>query len=179
MGDLGSIPGHGNPLQYSCLRIPWTEEPGRLQSMGSPRVRHNWVTEDSTTQHLKNQWLYWDVIHIPHDSPTFEQLKVYTWMVFGMFTELCMHHHNDFRPPPPTLPPQRSHTPTSGQSLLPETPLPWQPLKDFLSHWFVFAGWLMQIGSHNPWCFLTDFSHLLYVLRVHSWCDMYPEFIPL
>ena len=22
-------------------RIPWTEEPGGLQSMGSPRVRHN------------------------------------------------------------------------------------------------------------------------------------------
>jgi hypothetical protein len=22
-------------------RIPWTEEPGRLQSMGSPRVRHD------------------------------------------------------------------------------------------------------------------------------------------
>ena len=25
-------------------RIPWTEEPGRLQSMGSPRVGHNWAT---------------------------------------------------------------------------------------------------------------------------------------
>ena len=25
-------------------RIPWTEEPGGLQSMGSQRVRHNWVT---------------------------------------------------------------------------------------------------------------------------------------
>ena len=25
-------------------RISWTEEPGRLQSMGSQRVRHNWVT---------------------------------------------------------------------------------------------------------------------------------------
>ena len=25
-------------------RIPWTEEPGRLQSMGSLRVGHNWVT---------------------------------------------------------------------------------------------------------------------------------------
>ena len=25
--------------------IPWTEEPGRLQSMGSQRVRHNLVTE--------------------------------------------------------------------------------------------------------------------------------------
>ena len=40
--DTGSIPGserspgggHGNPLQYSCLEIPWTEEPARLRSMG-------------------------------------------------------------------------------------------------------------------------------------------------
>ena len=30
--------GHGNLLQYSCWRIPWTEEPGRLQSIGSQRV---------------------------------------------------------------------------------------------------------------------------------------------
>ena len=27
---------------------PWTEEPGRLQSMGSERVRHDWVTKHST-----------------------------------------------------------------------------------------------------------------------------------
>ena len=42
-GDLDSIPGlgrpsgrgHGNPLLYSYLgESPWTEEPGRLQSMG-------------------------------------------------------------------------------------------------------------------------------------------------
>ena len=26
-------------------RIPWTEEPGRLQSMGSQRVGHDWVTK--------------------------------------------------------------------------------------------------------------------------------------
>ena len=25
-------------------KIPWTEEPGRLQSMGSLRVGHDWVT---------------------------------------------------------------------------------------------------------------------------------------
>ena len=25
-------------------RIPWTEEPGGLQSMGSERVRHDWAT---------------------------------------------------------------------------------------------------------------------------------------
>ena len=48
-GDPGSIPGsirytregNSNPLQYSHLKIPWTEEPGGLQSMGSQRVGHN------------------------------------------------------------------------------------------------------------------------------------------
>ena len=36
-------PGEGNGylLQYSCWRIPWTEESGRLKSMGSQRVRHD------------------------------------------------------------------------------------------------------------------------------------------
>ena len=42
-GDPGSIlgsrrspgGGKGNPLQYSCWEIPWTEEPGRLQSVRS------------------------------------------------------------------------------------------------------------------------------------------------
>ena len=29
--------GNGNPLQYSCLGNPCTEEPGRLQSMGSQK----------------------------------------------------------------------------------------------------------------------------------------------
>ena len=33
--------GNGNPLQYSCLEIPWTEEPGRLESKGLRRVGHN------------------------------------------------------------------------------------------------------------------------------------------
>ena len=31
--------GNDSPLQYSCLENPWTEEPGRLQSMGSLRGR--------------------------------------------------------------------------------------------------------------------------------------------
>ena len=35
--------GKGSPLQYPCLeRIPWTEEPGGLQTTGSQRVWHNW-----------------------------------------------------------------------------------------------------------------------------------------
>ena len=36
--------GNGNPLQYSYLeKIPWTEEPAGLQSMGSQSVGHDWA----------------------------------------------------------------------------------------------------------------------------------------
>ena len=31
--------GYGNPLQYSCLENPMTEEAGRLQSMGLQKSR--------------------------------------------------------------------------------------------------------------------------------------------
>ena len=44
--------GNGNPPQYSCLQNP-TEEPGRLQSMGSQRVGHNWA---SYTHILFPEW---------------------------------------------------------------------------------------------------------------------------
>ena len=33
--------GYGNPLQYSCLEMPWIEEPGRLLSIGLQRVGHD------------------------------------------------------------------------------------------------------------------------------------------
>ena len=33
--------GNGTPFQYCCPEIPWMEEPGRLQSMGSLRVRQD------------------------------------------------------------------------------------------------------------------------------------------
>ena len=29
-------------------KTPWTEEPGKLQSLGSQRVRHNWASEHTT-----------------------------------------------------------------------------------------------------------------------------------
>ena len=48
-GDPGSIPGREDPLEkemaaHSSIlawRIPWMEEPGRLQSTGSRRVGHD------------------------------------------------------------------------------------------------------------------------------------------
>ena len=43
---------------YSSIlawRIPWREEPGRLQSMGSQRVGHDWATWSSlVAQRLKH-----------------------------------------------------------------------------------------------------------------------------
>ena len=49
VGDLGSIPGLGRALEegmatHSSIlawKIPWTEDPGKLQSMGSQGVRHD------------------------------------------------------------------------------------------------------------------------------------------
>ena len=69
-GDLGSIPGsvrspgegNGNPLQYLAWKIPWTEEPGGLQSMGSQRVRlhvhaHTVLKEQALTSiRFLNNW---------------------------------------------------------------------------------------------------------------------------
>ena len=48
-GELGWILGQEDPLekgmttQFSTVawKIPWTEEPGRVQAMGWQRVRHN------------------------------------------------------------------------------------------------------------------------------------------
>ena len=52
VGALGSVPGAGRSLEkgiatHSSIlvwKIPWTEEPGGLQSMGSQKVGHDWVT---------------------------------------------------------------------------------------------------------------------------------------
>ena len=49
VGDSGSIPGLGRPLEegmatHSSIlawRIPWTEEPGGLQSIALQRVGHD------------------------------------------------------------------------------------------------------------------------------------------
>ena len=46
---------HSSTLAW---KIPWTEEPGRLQSMGSLRVRHDWATSFSlfTFIHWRREW---------------------------------------------------------------------------------------------------------------------------
>ena len=56
--------GNGTPLQYCCPELPWMEEPGRLQSMGSLRVGHDWATSLSlsTFMHWRRKW---------HPTPVF------------------------------------------------------------------------------------------------------------
>ena len=49
-------------------RIPWTEEPGRLQSMGSPRVGPVWVTSTQTASHLP--WLVLLLARLATSLPT-------------------------------------------------------------------------------------------------------------
>ena len=56
--------GEGDPLEKAVAthssilawKIPWTEEPDGLQSMGSQRVRHDWVTSLSF-----HQWCFYNI----------------------------------------------------------------------------------------------------------------------
>ena len=52
---LEEMATHSSTLAW---RIPWTEEPGGLQSMGSLRVRHDWTTSLSlfTFMHWRRKW---------------------------------------------------------------------------------------------------------------------------
>ena len=59
-GDAGSIPqwrrspGEGMATYCSSLawEIPWTEEPGGLQSMGLPKVRPEFATKQQQQQQV-------------------------------------------------------------------------------------------------------------------------------
>ena len=79
--DTGSIPGLGRfPKQEMTVhssilawKIPWTEEPDGLQSMGLKRVRHDWAqracihththTHTHTQRHTHTlRWIIWKYI---------------------------------------------------------------------------------------------------------------------
>ena len=65
-GDLVRSLGWEDPLEkematHSSIlawKIPWTEEPGRLQSIGLQRVEHDWATSLSlfTFMHWRRKW---------------------------------------------------------------------------------------------------------------------------
>ena len=53
-------------------RIPWTEEPGGLQSIGSQRVRYNWVTNTHALASL--------VAQLAKNPPAMWETWVHPWV---------------------------------------------------------------------------------------------------
>ena len=74
--DVGLIPGsgrfpgggHSNRLQYSCLHVPWAEEPGGLLFIGLHRVGSN---ESDLAQHKE---LLRSEVKVSHCFITLESL---------------------------------------------------------------------------------------------------------
>ena len=72
----GRSPGEGNGSHSSILawRVPWTEEPCGLQSRGSQRVGHGWVTDTflswclNMVNHKYNKAKNLETIHIHFTS---------------------------------------------------------------------------------------------------------------
>ena len=56
---------HSSTLAW---KIPWTEEPGRLQSMGSLRVGHDWVTSLSCIGEGNGNPLQYSCLENPRDG---------------------------------------------------------------------------------------------------------------
>ena len=112
VGDLGLIPGSGRSLEkematHSSIfawRIPWTEEPGGLQSMGSQRVRHDWVTSLSLLIVLLGQnLLFW--VHASSSSSRgesilclFQLLRAGDWPSVAAYFSLYLRGHDTFSP---------------------------------------------------------------------------------
>ena len=112
--DLGSIPGWGrSPGEGNgtpsivAWRIPWTEEPGGLQSMGLQRIRHDWVTNTFTFTHTHThiythtytQAYFGDIVGLvpDHSNQANIAIKWVTW-IFGFPVHIWkLHwHHIEF-----------------------------------------------------------------------------------
>ena len=84
-------------------RIPWTEEPGRLQSMGSRRVGHDWATSLSALHTCIHSFpnslpipmgSFFNVIkHMQHKTYHFNCVKVHGSVAVNTLILLCNHHH--------------------------------------------------------------------------------------
>ena len=80
---------HSSTLAW---KIPWMEEPGRLQSMGLLRVRHDWVTSLSlfTFMHWRRKWqpLQCSCLENPRDGGAWwaavYAVYVLAWRIPGM-----------------------------------------------------------------------------------------------
>ena len=103
VGNQGSIPGSGRslgegngyPLQYSSLRIPWTEEPGRLQSIGFQRVRHGLLTNTFHTEISKEyeDVAYQKILKYLFISTDISKLYIYNFVYMYNFGHIYAYTH--------------------------------------------------------------------------------------
>ena len=62
---IENMASHSSTLAW---KIPWTEEPGRLQSMGSRRIRHDWATSLSGIGEGNGNPLQYSCLENPRDG---------------------------------------------------------------------------------------------------------------
>ena len=112
-GDLGSIPGSGRSpwkrkWQPTPVLLPGksqgpTEEPGGLQSMGSPRVGHDWATSlsmikiskiimkwNKSTKICTYTWEF-TVAVSAHRRTSCDNSRADSWSLFFFFKPLSYH----------------------------------------------------------------------------------------
>ena len=63
-------------------KIPWTEEPGRLQSVGLQRVGRDWATSLSLSKCLKNNMFAFDKVRWKHSVKISSLVLGKEWGVF-------------------------------------------------------------------------------------------------
>ena len=83
---------HSSTLAW---KIPWTEEPGRLKSMGSRRVGHNWATSLSCIGKGNGNPLQCSCLETPRDREAW-WAAVYgvtqSWTQLKWLSSSCLYH---------------------------------------------------------------------------------------
>ena len=74
-------------IHILAWRIPWTEEPGRLQSMGLQRARHDWATKHN----IPRSRLLIEQQHIPDTvySPVFLSALIFKHHAEKQILKFC------------------------------------------------------------------------------------------
>ena len=117
-------------------KIPWTEEHGRLQSMGLQRVRHNWVTSLSL-------WLIYRIVPV---SVVHHSTWLYTyrcsfplWFITGFWIRFPALYSRTLLFIHPVYNSLHLLIPDSQYFPLLHSPPLWQPQVSSLCLWFCFS----------------------------------------
>ena len=141
-------------------RIPWTEEPGGLQSMGSHRVGHDWATEHPCTNAILSFFF------------TFCLRSSFSWLL------------SLFDIPPSLYPFYKVLSCFQALRVVPDSsyvPLPQSENQPFLQGYLVFFSlwWVLSVFIASR-VSLSLVAFLLYVWVPHLWpfvpADLLPAF---